>query len=391
MSADGDPSTAGAETGATSGSVAGRSLTRRGWVAVAVVAVCVVLGVAFGRRALDAVALPLVLAVLAATVVTRRATPPAVDRQLPDDDHVGRGGEVTLAFDVSTPTSGTVTDTVGEGLDVEGNDRRTTIGDEPVTYRVRYGRRGVHRLGPLSVTVQDVLGLARTRFEYPRHDTVTVYPRVHELRGVTRSRLVALAGSAPDREREEFDRLREYRPGDDLRDVHWRSSAKRPADDLVVKEFLAQEEIDDVWIAVEPGAGRVDLAAEVAASLVVHLLAAGLSVDLTTPTEAGGEPLAGPRGRRRLLERLAVLREGDLGPATRDADVYVDTGPEPTVQIGDMETTPAALLGLGDEADDGDDGDDTDADAAVADGPGGADDERPTAADGGRRDRGDRR
>jgi len=352
MSTGDEPPAVGGETTvaeATSGSVAERSLTRRGWVAVGVVAVCVVLGLAFGRRALDAVALPLLLAVVAAVVVTRRTTSPVVERRLPDADHVGRGGEVALHFDVATPTTGVVTDAVEAGLAATGNDRRTTVDDEPITYEVRYDERGVHRVGPLSVTVQDVLGLAHTRFEYPERDTVTVYPRVHELRGVTRSRLVALAGSAPDREREEFDRLREYEPGDDLRDVHWRSSAKRPADDLVVKAFLALEEIDDVWIAVEPDPGHADIAAEVAASVVVHLLAAGLSVALTTPSESAGGPVAGPRGRRRLLERLAVLREGDLGPGAREADIYVDAGPEPTVRIGDMETTPAALLGLHDD------------------------------------------
>ena len=379
MSAGDGPTAVGE---AAEGSVAERSLTRRGWVAVCVVAVCVVFGVAFGRRALDAVALPLLLAVLAAVVVTRRATPPAVRRRLPADDHVGRGGEVALTFDAETPTTGGVSDAVEDGLAATGNDARTTVGDDPVTYDLRYEARGVHGVGLLSVTVQDVLGLARTRFEYPQRDTVTVYPRVHELRGVTRSRLVALAGSAPDREREEFDRLREYEPGDDLRDVHWRSSAKRPADDLVVKAFLAQEEIDDVWIGVEPGADGVDLAAEVAASLVVHLLAAGLSVTLTTPSESAGDPVAGPRGRRRLLERLAVLREGDLGPGAREADLYVETGPEPTVRVGDLETTPAALLGLDDA--DADANADSDADS-IADTPTGTTDTRPTAADGGRR------
>jgi uncharacterized protein (DUF58 family) len=334
-------------TAGETGSVADRSLTRRGWVAVAAVVGCVVLALAFGRRSLDAVVLPLVLAVLAAVVATRRASPPTVDRRPPAPGHAGDGGEVTLVFDVATPTAGVVRDRVGEGLSAATHDRETTITDEPVTYRVDYDRRGVHEVGPLSVEVRDVLGLAATRFEYSGVDRVTVYPRLHDLR-VTRSRLVALAGAAPDREREEFDRLREYEPGDDLRDVHWRSSAKRPAEDLVVKEFLADDDVEEVVVAVEAAPDRADVAAEVAASLVVHLLSAGLAVGLAMPDGRRSDPVAGPQGRRHLLERLAVFGPGELSGGAREAAIHVDARGEPTVRVGDFETGLDQLLADGD-------------------------------------------
>ncbi len=328
------------------GTTAGRSLTRRGWVAVGIVVVCVALGVAFGRRSLDAVVLPLVLAVLAAVVATRRASPPTVVRRPPRNAPVGSGGEVRIDFEVETPTSGVVSDTVGEGLSAVDGERETTITDGPFTYDVEYHERGVHEVGPLEVEVRDVLGLAATRFEYGSVDRVTVYPRIHELRGMTRSRLVALAGTAPDREREEFDRLREYDPGDDLRDVHWRSSAKRSDDDLVVKEFLAEDDVDDVVLAVEASPGTDDLAAEVAASLVVRLLAAGLSVGLVMPDGRQHDPVAGPKGRRVLLERLAILGPGELAAAERETAIHVDArDPDPTVRVGVVEMSVDALLG----------------------------------------------
>ncbi len=337
------------------GSVVDRSLTRRGWGALGVAGGCLAVSLLFGGRdgALNAVVLAMVLVVLAAVVTTRRATPPPVERRLPPDDAVGADGEVVLEFDPDTPVTGVVEDTVADGLDAEGARRETTIADEPLTYAVRYRERGVHEVGPLSVTAGDVLGLARVRFEYPAVDSLTVYPRVHELRGMTRSRLVALAGDAPDREREEFDRLREYDPGDDLRDVHWRTSAKRPADDLVVKEFLAEDEVDQVSVAVESTGGHADLAAEVAASVAAHLLSAGLEVRLDTPGEQGGDAVAGPAGRRAVLKRLAVFDGGSLPAGARDADVHVDAREEPVVRVGRTETTPEALLATPDATGDG--------------------------------------
>lgn len=328
------------------GSVVDRSLTRRGWAALGLAGGCLVVSVLFGARggALNAVVLAMVVTVLAAVVTTRRATAPPVERRLPPDDAVGAEGEVALEFDPEVPVTGVVEDTVAEGLDAEGATRETTVADEPLTYTVRYRDRGVHEVGPLSVTAADVLGLARVRFEYAGVDALTVYPRVYELRGMTRSRLVALAGDAPDREREEFDRVREYDPGDDLRDVHWRTSAKRPGEDLVVKEFLAEDEVDTVAVAVESTADDADQAAEVAASVAAHLLSAGLEVRLDTPDHQGGTAVAGPAGRRAVLERLAVFDGGTLTPGARDADVHVDAREDPVVRVGRTETTPEALL-----------------------------------------------
>ena len=358
-------STAGA---GQSGSVVDRSLTRRGWAALSVAGGCLAVSLLFGGRdgALNAVVLAMVLVVLAAVVTTRRATPPPVERGLPPDDAVGTDGDVVLDFAPETPVAGVVQDTVGDGLDAEGARRETTVTDEPLTYTVRYRQRGVHQLGPLSVTAEDVLGLARVRFEYADVDSLTVYPRVHELRGMTRSRLVALAGDAPDREREEFDRLREYDPGDDLRDVHWRTSAKRPADDLVVKEFLADDEVDTVSVAVESTADAADLAAEVAASVAAHLLSAGLEVRLDTPGDQGGGAVAGPPGRRAILERLAVFDGGRLSPGARDADIHVDATDDPVVRVGRTETTPEALLATPDASFDAPGGDDATTPAGAA-------------------------
>jgi uncharacterized protein (DUF58 family) len=315
---------------------------------VGIVAVCVAMAVQFGGRALDAVVMPLILVVVAAGIAIRRADRPNVYRTVPGDDFVGRTGTVELEFETGKPQAGVVHDELPAGLASEENRIETTVGRGPVTYEVTYLERGLHEVGPLTLSVTDVLGIATKTFEYGPTDTVVVYPRVYELTGASRSELAMLAGSALDREREEFDRLREYESGDSLRDVHWKSSAKRPAEDLVVKEFVAEEEVGDVSIAVEATDGNADRMAEAAASLAIHFLSMGVAVGMAVPDGVSLDPDAGADHRTRLLETLARVGAGEVGGTDRDdADVYVDaTDGEVTVTIGGRETTFESLAGV---------------------------------------------
>lgn len=99
-----------------------------------------------------------------------------------------------------------------------------------MTYRVRSHVRGHHRIGPLAVRVNDPFGLATRSVDLPGEATLVVLPRVLPLtpvRGVaaggggetSTSPRVALHG-------EDDVGVREYRIGDDLRRIHWRSTAR---------------------------------------------------------------------------------------------------------------------------------------------------------------------
>ena len=99
-------------------------------------------------------------------------------------------------------------------------------------------RRGIHRVGPVTHLHSDVLGLVRRRQEWAAAADLYVRPRimgleslrggiVHDLEGVVSDRL-----SASDLA---FHALREYVPGDDLRHVHWTSSAR--ASGLLVRQY----------------------------------------------------------------------------------------------------------------------------------------------------------
>ena len=92
-------------------------------------------------------------------------------------------------------------------------------------------RPGLFQVGPLMLTVADPFGLVETSRTFTRSHHLLVTPRVYKLpevrlgadragSGENRPRAIASAG-------EEDATVREYRDGDDLRRVHWRSTARR--------------------------------------------------------------------------------------------------------------------------------------------------------------------
>jgi uncharacterized protein (DUF58 family) len=93
-------------------------------------------------------------------------------------------------------------------------------------------RRGRYDIGPLQVGFVDPFGLARVRWRALGVSRFLVHPRVERLAtpydmGERRS-LASTARRQPTGARgEDFYTLREYVEGDDLRKVHWPSTAKR--------------------------------------------------------------------------------------------------------------------------------------------------------------------
>ncbi|MFC6786586.1 DUF58 domain-containing protein [Halobaculum halobium] len=336
-------------------------LTRRGKAVVAVTALAVASGLAFGPRSLNAVVVPAVVALSAAYLQLRWVEPPAVAREVPPDDHVGRQYPVRLYFGdrdgprpsaderMDRPFAGVVRERVGDGLEIvrgsDDGDRarnaaaptsnaadpashdgtravvETVVGAVPVEYEVAYESRGRHRLGPAAVTARDALGLAETDLSTTETSELLVYPAVHAIAGWARRDLRALHETGIHEERREFDRLREYDRGDSLRDVHWKSTAKR--DELIVKEFSAEAETEAVSVAAGAAAapGAADGMAEATASLALALVEDGVPVDVRLPD--GTLTVTGERGSQvRLLERLAVLGPGRVADGDADVTVY---------------------------------------------------------------------
>ncbi len=101
-------------------------------------------------------------------------------------------------------------------------------------------RRGVVRLTGLSVGRSDPLGLFFSFVALPNPQSVLVLPKRYllppvALPGTMKYQQGGVAQASSVGESEEFVALREYRPGDPPRRIHWKSWAK--AGQPVVKEF----------------------------------------------------------------------------------------------------------------------------------------------------------
>lgn len=196
-------------------------------------------------------------------------------------------------------------------------------------YRLPTSRRGVLTIGPLEVRRTDPLGLAgrRRRVAGPSH--ALVLPRIEVLRRSSSAPRDPTGNSVTtgfDRAASgELATLLPYTPGDDLRRVHWASSAR--AGDLLVRRDhpLAH---DRVTVIVDNGApgrdgGReaVERFERMISAAAGILAAAPPTSELRLLTADGLDtgPLTGTGALDRVLDRLAVLeprqsaaRLGDL-------------------------------------------------------------------------------
>ncbi|WP_137283983.1 DUF58 domain-containing protein [Halorussus salinisoli] len=367
-------------------------LTRRGWALAAVAVGAFLMAAWFSARSLNAVVGPALVALAAGWLQVRRAGQPELRTETPDYGFAGETATVSLDFDATPPLAATVRLDAGDGLEIADAEVETTVADESVTFDVTLRDRGFQSVGPVEVVAEDVLGVWEETYTYPVAREIVVFPEIHRLNDA--SDLAALHQRFGVGGRDRFDQLREYERGDPLRDVHWKSSAKRPNEDLVVMEFEANEEREQVELLAEADSGRMDDVAEAAASILSYLLDAGFAVGLTVP---GGrvEPGAGPDHRTDLLTLLARTNPGTVGERRREgADVLVQGRTDEDdvrVTVGDRTVTFGQLSGDADRSG----GSTTDADGrtALADGGRGGDldGDRDGAFDDYRRAGGERR
>jgi uncharacterized protein (DUF58 family) len=191
-----------------------------------------------------------------------------------------------------------------------------------VAYTVRADVRGRYEVGPLVVRLTDPFGLCELTRAFPSVDRLTVIPQVLTLptvrlaseyagTGDSRARSVAVHG-------EDDAATREYRRGDDLRRVHWKSTA-RTGELMVRREEQPWESratvVLDTRAVAHRGEGPTasfEWAVSAAASVAVHLRQSSYKLRLVTGSgidadarEGGGEGL--------LLDHLADVRLSQRG------------------------------------------------------------------------------
>ncbi|MEV0181255.1 DUF58 domain-containing protein [Streptomyces sp. NPDC050625] len=244
-------------------------------------------------------------------------------------------------------------------------DRVEPGGRREVSYRVRSDLRGRYPLGPLQLRLTDPFGMCELTRSFSTFDTLTVIPRVESLPPVRfsgeakgygdgRQRSLALAG--------EDDVIpRGYRYGDDLRRVHWRSTA-RYGELMVRREEQPQRSrctvlLDTRGIAFA-GAGPdspFEWAVSGTASVLVHMLERGFSVRLLTDTGSAvpGEGTDGFAGASQetadaaglMMDTLAVIDHSDGSGLSRAYDVLRGGNEGLLVAfLGDLDDEQAAVV-----------------------------------------------
>ena len=219
-------------------------LTRSGWLALGgafaaaaiarIFAITELWVVAAGLALLTGIALIWVRGTAVRVRLHRTVTPAQV--------FAGESGRIQI----SATNAGTSATPVVELLDPVAGTRGAQLVLAPLApdqeaiaaYRLPTGRRGVVSVGPLRLEVTDPFGLARRRAIAAGTLDVTVYPHLDHLaipalggeddpHGADRSNSFAQSS-------DELFALRPYEHGDDLRRVHWKSTAR--TGELIVRQ-----------------------------------------------------------------------------------------------------------------------------------------------------------
>lgn len=256
-------------------------------------------------------------------------------------------------------------------------------------------RRGVLDVGPVSVVRGDPLGLFERVHRRDEPVQLFVHPRTVAFDGQSLGFLRDLEGlPAADLSRDDiaFHALREYRPGDDLRHVHWKSTAR--TGDVMMRQFeqtrrshfvvgvsrspLDYADADEFELAIST-AGSVGLRAlrdsntvevrvqggRLAAASGKQLLDSLAALEPSSPREGGVVRLAGAVAASLPAASVVVLACGGGASAAQLREacarlpygvrvlvVVARTGAEPSlrrigdadvVTIGALEQLPAAL------------------------------------------------
>lgn len=164
------------------------------------------------------------------------------------------------------------------------------------SYRLPTDRRGLIRVGPLQVVIADPFGLAQAGTQAAPQVEVTVLPRIDEVRPVpfttgTDPLAGVLHPHALGRTGDDFYALRPYVVGDDLRRIHWPSTARH--DELLVRQ---QE---------QPWQGRT--------TVLLDVRRAGHEADSFETAVSAAASVVSANGARRDLVRLVTTDGADSG------------------------------------------------------------------------------
>jgi uncharacterized protein (DUF58 family) len=264
---------------------------------------------------------------LTGTVHARLDEPVAVEVQLRND---GRLPASMLLVEDRRPSGIAETGDAAARFVVPGLRPRQVV---DLRSRLTGRRRGRYAVGPLRIRLRDPFGLAERTRRYRATDDVVVFPLIERLTGADQHGLRQGAEASALRRAfhrgDEFYTMRAYVVGDDLRHVHWPSTAHRGT--LMVRQhelpWNAHAVVHlDTRAHLHRGAGRAgtfERGVSAAASTLTHLRTqhydTRLIVDASGPIDAVGDAAlvrlaqVGPQRRASLAELMAAVSGAGSG------------------------------------------------------------------------------
>lgn len=199
-------------------------------------------------------------------------------------------------------------------------------------FAIPTARRGVVPVGPVRTVRADPFGLVRRELEWTERRELVVHPRTIGVPATSTGLIRDLEGTATrDLTSSDvaFHALREYRPGDERRHIHWRSTAKTGT--YMVRQF-EQTRRSHIVVALSLAVGdyateeEFELAVSAAGSLGVRAIRDGRTVSVVvgaeTPEFAKRRVVAtrslATHLPARLLDDLAVVEPSPASLGIRD-------------------------------------------------------------------------
>ena len=289
-------------------------LTARGWGVLAVVVAAATLGLGLGYPEGLGLAVGALLLLLVSFFLVS-------------------GGGPAFALAIAPPRVERLSDTVVR-IDVEASRahrRGLRLRSSRASYPVVWDASGVHAdipvptqrrgpvsLGPWVLERVDPWGLLRRRVGEVEGVALLVVPRVRPVSLAALPSALADFGGSAEMGTTTFATLREYVIGDELRHVHWRSSAKTGK--LMMRQYvdITRPRITLVLVAEErayTSADEFEEAVDFIASLAAVASSSGLDVEVVT---TAGERASHGGGRSTaVLDLLALVERGASGVDTR--------------------------------------------------------------------------
>lgn len=128
--------------------------------------------------------------------------------------------------------------------------------EKQLQYNIRPTQRGVYEFGQIVLFIQSMLGLVTRRFAVSAEQDVAVYPSFQQLRKYQISAQAAMINEHGSKQLRklghsmEFEQIKEYVTGDDVRAVNWKATARKG--NLMINNYT-DEKSQQVFCIIDKG------------------------------------------------------------------------------------------------------------------------------------------